>query len=359
MSPAATDLTLEAGAHLGLAYQSTLADRRNTGVHYTPPNAAMAIVVKTLEPVVLSLGSEPSSEQLLALRCCDPAVGSGIFLLQACRLLGGLVMAAREREGQTVSEFEARTEIAKRCLYGCDIDPRAIAVADTALWAASGFSTMCPGLVHGDFLVGLSRAQILGFHWDVSKAQPILALKDRPDSELRCIGDVLVGAFFGRERSGEREKERRRRLDLVERHLGVDAEASRELDALRAEIRTRFPVFHHELEWPKMNAVFGNPPFAGSTTIAKGYGPEYIHWLKANHPGSHGNADLSAFFLRQSTNIVGPDAACGFITTNTISQGDTRATGLKFVVENGWKIYHAHKNVPWKDLESVLAEVDQ
>jgi type I restriction-modification system DNA methylase subunit len=55
--------------------------------------------MKTLEPLLRALGDAPASEQLLALKICDPAIGSGAFLVETCRFLGDQPVAAWSREG--------------------------------------------------------------------------------------------------------------------------------------------------------------------------------------------------------------------------------------------------------------------
>jgi hypothetical protein len=78
-----------------------------------------------------------------------------------------------------------------------------------------------------------------------------------------------------------------------------------------------------------MDAFVGNPPFAGKNQITSAGGPLYVEWLQTIHPRSHGNADLVAHFFRRADALLGKHGALGLIATNTIAQGDTRATGLQ------------------------------
>ena len=50
-------------------------------------------------------------------------------------------------------------------------------------------------------------------------------------------------------------------------------------------------------------------------------------------------------------------AAFGLIATNTIAQGDTRSTGLRWICENGGEIYHARRRVKWPGLAAVVVSV--
>ncbi|WP_419630770.1 N-6 DNA methylase, partial [Thiolapillus sp.] len=86
---------------------TTGADRRETGTHYTPKSLTEAIVTETLEPVAYVGPAEgeshenwrlKSSEELLDLKICDPAMGSGAFLVQACRWLSERLLEAWQDE---------------------------------------------------------------------------------------------------------------------------------------------------------------------------------------------------------------------------------------------------------------------
>ncbi|MDB5310766.1 MAG: type restriction-modification system methyltransferase subunit [Gemmataceae bacterium] len=67
-------------------------ERRRSGSHYTPRSLTGPIVRKALEPVLGQLGENPTPEQILDLKVCDPAMGSGAFLVEACRQLGDALL---------------------------------------------------------------------------------------------------------------------------------------------------------------------------------------------------------------------------------------------------------------------------
>ena len=300
------------GSERGRAGQYVLqpgAERRRTSSHYTPRSLSAPIVARTLEPLLRALGEAPSSRQLLELKICDPAMGSGAFLVEACRFLADQLVAAWAREppearagmgGMSRSEDEvtrARRLVAQRCLYGVDKNAFAVDLAKLSLWLVTlardePFTFVDHALRHGDSLVGLSLDQIRGFHWapgaqreifanEIDRAldealaarQEILELaaaagdvaardKERllEDAEMalataRLLGDLVVGAFFAKDSERERQKERDRRRDLVVAWLAEGADRSEvpaELRALQEEIRERLPVFHWMLEFPEV-----------------------------------------------------------------------------------------------------------
>ena len=104
--------------------------------------------------------------------------------------------------------------------------------------------------------------------------------------------------------------------------------------------------------------MVGNPPFAGKNSIANLYGDSTIlDWFKAVHPGSHGNADLSAHFFRRMESILGDHGTIGLIATNTIAQGDTRATAIQPLVQAGLVLYDASESVPWPGEAAVTISI--
>lgn len=170
------------------------ADRRETGTHYTPKILTENIVSTTLEPLVFK-GPEnglpreqwiiKSSSELLDLKICDLAMGSGAFLVQVCRYLAERLVEAwsiEEKNGSYVTiegescdspdSFEpiseqlderlliARRLIAERCIYGVDVNPLAVELAKMSIWLitlAKGrpFGFLDHNLRNGDSLLGI------------------------------------------------------------------------------------------------------------------------------------------------------------------------------------------------------------
>lgn len=175
---------------------TTGSDRRETGTHYTPKSLTEAIVAETLTPIAYVGPAEgtpreqwvlKSPAELLDLKICDPAMGSGAFLVQACRWLADRLVEAwsqAEGSGKTVSvdgevldatgtkeplprDTEARIVIARRliaerCLYGVDLNPLAVELAKLSIWLvtlAKGrpFGFLDHNLRCGDSLLGIHR----------------------------------------------------------------------------------------------------------------------------------------------------------------------------------------------------------
>ncbi len=174
--------------------------RRRSGSHYTPRELTEPIVRTTLEPILARLrgpgGEPPLPEAILDLKICDPAMGSGAFLVEACRQLGDALIeswriheAAPELPAGEDEVIFARRLIAQRCLYGVDRNPMAVDLAKVSLWLATlakehALTFVDHALRHGDSLVGLSRRQLEAFHWDASKPPLLrgLGMRDALDA---------------------------------------------------------------------------------------------------------------------------------------------------------------------------------
>ena len=83
----------------------------------------------------------------------------------------------------------------------------------------------------------------------------------------------------------------------------------------------------------------------------------YLDWLKTLHEESHGNADLVAHFFRRAFDLLRQGGAFGLIATNTIGQGDTRSTGLRWICKHGGTIFAATRRKKWPGLAAVVISV--
>lgn len=114
--------------------------RKATGTFYTPRSITDFLVRRTLHPLVN--GRPP--EAVLSLRVLDPAMGSGAFLVSACRYLAmayerALVRAGAVGPDEVTDDDRAgfRRLVAQRCLYGVDLNPMAVQLGRLSLWLAT------------------------------------------------------------------------------------------------------------------------------------------------------------------------------------------------------------------------------
>jgi hypothetical protein len=213
-------------------------DRRSSGTHYTPPELTEPIVRHALDPLVyagMADGVAPSRATLrspgdiLALKVCDLACGSGAFLVQGCRYLADKLVEAWEtleadNPGQVIISAEgalaverpptcpiptdpeerrmvARRLVADRCLYGVDVNPLAVEMAKLSLWLVTlqrdkPFTFLDHAIRAGDSLLGVaSLGELEAFYIDGSGQQRLRphadALRDAAEkrAELAAIPD--------------------------------------------------------------------------------------------------------------------------------------------------------------------------
>jgi len=211
----------------GSVYVTQGNDRRSTGTHYTPRSLTEPIVRHTLEPVVYVGPAEgkPREEwrlrppnDLLALKVCDMTMGSGAFLVQACRYLASLLVEAwdtkeRQNPGRVTISPEgdlstgasderplprdvnerlilAQRLVADRCLYGVDINEMAVEMAKLSLWLITlqknrPFTFLDHAFRHGDALLGVDLEQLRT--WSLAR--------DRTSQQARQIAwfEGLIG----------------------------------------------------------------------------------------------------------------------------------------------------------------------
>jgi hypothetical protein len=194
-------------------------ERRSTGTHYTPRTLTEPIVLHTLEPLVYTGPAEglpqgewklKSPKEILALKVCDMAMGSGAFLVQVCRYLAERLVEAWDAAEKALAPNDekstapldadfiphhssfvilpdgslsrgsvserilpadsaerialARRYVADRCLYGVDINPMAVEMAKLSLWLITlqrdrPFTFLDHALKCGDSLLGVSSVK--------------------------------------------------------------------------------------------------------------------------------------------------------------------------------------------------------
>ena len=201
----------------GSVYVTAGTTRRATGTHYTPKSLTEPIVQHTLEPLVYIGPAEgkprdkwklKAPAELLDLKICDMAMGSGAFLVQVVRYLSERLVEAWNAlsdDPRNVPEFTvegepptgrlgdiliprepderivlARRLIADRCIYGVDKNPLAVEMAKLSLWLITleqnrAFTFLDHALKCGDSLVGVDLEQLR--NWSLDKSdKPMLVM---------------------------------------------------------------------------------------------------------------------------------------------------------------------------------------
>jgi methylase of polypeptide subunit release factors len=251
----------------GGVYVTKTLERRSSGTYYTPRSLAEEMVRYALEPLVYKPGPAEGADanewklrspaELLELKVCDMAMGSGAFLVASCRYLADRLIEAWEEAGDGPITVEgepaagkpdellvpddpddravlARRLIADRCLYGVDKNPMAVEMAKLSIWLVTlakdrPFSFVDHALRSGDSLLGVTGfAQIENLHIDPTRGRELF------HAQLFDYQSIFAPAV-------ERAVERRRALEAFPVITLRDAqeketlfrEAEQELEALK------------------------------------------------------------------------------------------------------------------------------
>jgi hypothetical protein len=414
----------------GSVYVTVGTTRRSTGTHYTPPSMTEPIVQYTLEPLVYEGPAEgwprdrwklKSPKAILDLKVCDMTMGSGAFLVQACRYLAERLIEAweyaeKEHPGEVLvtpdgsfsvgSPAErlvpadaseriaiARRVIADRCLFGVDINPMAVEMAKLSLWLITvdrhrPFTFLNHAFKCGDALLGVRSVKEIenfslrpdarqGTFATVNLARQVeeasvkrRALEDLPSNDHNQI-ETKNCLYLEAEAATAKVKALADCLIALEMCCldGKAYDAQRTGAAGQAEVAMSNPLpefqayaaekvrwtrtFHWPVEFPEVfersgfDCLVGNPPFMASRNFQRNLGEDYTQFLIRRYPGSGGQSDLCAYFFRQAWSLKTNGGTVGLLATNSISEGDTRAAALEFIIETGGRIYAAKKSFPW------------
>lgn len=187
--------------------------RKTTGSYYTPSSLIECLLDSALDPVIddavkrgeirATRSGQPDAgpaivEELLNLTVCDPACGSGHFLVAAARRIAKRVAAVREQNPEPTIDAvrHALHEVVARCIYGVDLNPMAVELAKVSLW----LEALEPGkplgfldahIKHGNALIG---------------ATPALLAKGIPDEAFKPIegDDKKIAAALKKRNAAER-----------------------------------------------------------------------------------------------------------------------------------------------------------
>jgi Eco57I restriction-modification methylase len=112
-------------------------ERKTSGSYYTPTSLINSLLDSALEPVLDEAAKQSNSEAaLLNLKVCDPACGSGHFLIAAAHRIAKRLAQVRTGDAEPSPEAvrHALRDVVGRCIYGVDINPMAVELCKVSLW---------------------------------------------------------------------------------------------------------------------------------------------------------------------------------------------------------------------------------
>jgi hypothetical protein len=187
-----------------LTLQTDKAERKATGAYYTPDYIVKYIVEQTLAPLLqdieerepvksaLALGRQDNSfaEEALKLNICDPAMGSGHFLVEATVFLADHLVyhpttkfQAEFQKGRSQEQAEIshwRRQVVEACVYGVDLNPLAVELAKLSLWLTT-IAADQPPTSSTTICVAATRSSALG-----STSLPVCRSGSRKPRRHKC-----------------------------------------------------------------------------------------------------------------------------------------------------------------------------
>ena len=411
-------------------------ERSKSGSHYTPEELVQPLIKHSLQYIIDERKEKPDAEQqLLDIKVCDVACGSGHILLSAARKIALELACIRETTASKSKEKveqpspmylrQAMRDVIRNCIYGVDKNPLAVELCKVALWLeAHNPNEPLNFLDHhikcGDAIVGLAHREELengiadeafktlpGDDKDISSTyakQNKAERKERVTKELQIKADFEVSTTANVQEAMEEYKTFNKLSENTPEEIEAKQRAYKKfLDgkgftflktmadsqvaqffipkitankdklitdneyrqilagqkgwqgqktAMATAVAQQKRIFHWFLEFPEVfqkngfDCILGNPPYLGFKKITTNFGPSYNEYIKCIWP-EKGKADFITYFFRRIYSLIKEQGFQSLITTNTISQGDTRVVGLDVLTEEGANINFAIRSMKW------------
>ena len=381
----------------------TATDRKGTGAYYTPKYITNYISENTIYPYILERSREYLKKEkgykdeelpkefndILKLRSltlsdvygkvvqkitvCDPACGSGAFLLDAADVLFDIYAKIEDSLGKEDRNLDITLKkvILKDNIYGVDINHRGIEIAKLRLWLwmadsydPEGKIEALPNIEYnirsGNSLVGfvdvgkfkeakVSMDDYLGME------TPIMDLIEKRD-------ELLKDYKFA---SGEKARELKKQIEDIGSKIKqrLDIHLFQDMKAKKPEFSptdfAKLEPFHWGYEFHKIfengdggfSVIVGNPPYIGERGNKKIF--QGIKNTEFGRKFYKRKMDYFYFFFHRSIDLIKKDALIGFITTNYFITADgaiklrsdfkNRTTINKIINFNELKIFDSAK----------------
>ncbi len=214
-------------------------ERKETGSYYTDPGLVDELIQSGLRPVVEDrvdedASSEVQEQQLLNITVCDPACGSGAFLIAANNFLAQKLAEVRSDslypDERTIRQ--ARRSVVQHCLYGVDLNPMAVELAKVSLWINSAvedkpLSFLDHRIKQGNSLIGTTPEL-------VNNGLPVDAYETSSGREWH-VGNKLRKRV--RKENKERRKTNSKSLASFGQGIKDHVSLAEELDSLEEETK--------------------------------------------------------------------------------------------------------------------------
>jgi hypothetical protein len=247
-------------------------ERKTTGSYYTPSSLIDCLLDTALDPLLdeAEKADDPQGA-LLDLTVCDPACGSGHFLVAAARRIARRLAAVRTDDAEPPEERvrEALREVIGRCIYGVDVNELAAELAKVSLWLEAVEPGKPLPFLDAHIKVGNS---LLG-------TTPALLAKGIPDDAFKPLtgDDKATTSALRKRNKGERQQAGQGELfDPTAIHVDTSA-LTRWAQKVAAEDDTTIDALHRRIAaWRAMEE---SPELAHARLVADAWCAAFV-WPK-------------------------------------------------------------------------------
>ena len=361
-----------ARAEAGTCYLATdKGERRATGSYYTPQHIVHQMVSDSVGQIVTQLEAEHHGGRLvsalLQLRVCDPAMGSGHFLVECVEQIARAVVRAGIGIDQDDDNelLTAKRKVVERCVFGVDPNPLAVELAKLSLWLATvakarPLSFVDAHLICGNSLIGTTVAdmgslaakksiQMNLVEEALGRVLPSLLSKsaEMSDTDTATIDDVERKEVLLKELDDLRDAFVNVADLWTAKHFGVavdevtylnaltglqselaeqDAEPTSDISVAVAEVASRFRFFHWEIAFPDVflnearprgfDVVVTNPPYVSAIERGSAFTDWENEFWRRTLDSASGAFDLYIPFIELALKLCRQDGLASLITPN-------------------------------------------
>ena len=232
-------------------------ERKSTGSYYTRPELVRELIESALVPVMqdrlakakdsdTAKDKEKKQQAILTMSVCDPACGSGHFLLAAARRLGRELAKVKTGEDEpTPKEFHlAVRDVISHCVYGVDMNPLAVDLCKLALWLEGHWTGKPLSFLDHHIKSGNSLIGVL---------DPSVLKEGIPDAAFAAVtgDDKKVASAFKKKNKEERKGQPSLPFDAAE-HVHQFAAESQQLVGIvedtPADVRRKEEIYRKARE---------------------------------------------------------------------------------------------------------------
>ena len=354
---------------------SNAEDRITSASYYTPDHIVDYIVKNTIEPLIKKIINENTNkhiqiEKILSLKIIDPAMGSGHFLISAANYMTKRICDIKYKQIKKMEFIEIKREVVRKCIFGVDINPLAVDLANVVLWLETlahnkPLSFLQSHLKIGNSLIGSNIDQIYDESTTLMEAEAgvehfkknvksFLAFEEFSDDDgsvvrakinqfkkLRSPGtiyydlNILLNAITAQQFGLQTPPIGDYRAQVGKRSLDFYNSTENKWSKIM-ELTKQLKFFHWELEFPeiyydqnggkKSNAgfdvVIGNPPYLSAKRMSKiGMNNQKIYFKKIYKCASM-IYDLYVIFVEKGISLLKKGGEFGYIIPNKFMVDD-------------------------------------